>query len=63
MAEVVAKKKREPKAGTRRVTVTLSQSEYDDLVTAAEKQMREPNNLLSFILKDQIARLIADSVG
>lgn len=51
-------KKRVPKSGFRRVTVTLAEEEYKMLVGVAEQQMREPNNLLSFLLKGEIASLV-----
>lgn len=53
MAEVVkeaATKKRQAKPGTRRVTVNLSEESYKELVAVSQAQMREPNNMLSFML-------------
>ena len=44
-------KKRQAKPGTRRITVELPEEEYNALRVAAEKQMREPNNLLSYMLR------------
>lgn len=56
--ESKAKKKREMKPGTRRVTVVLTEAEYKYLADMAVEQMREPNNLLSFALRGQMADLL-----
>lgn len=53
MAEAVKEatpKKRQAKPGTRRVTVNLSEESYKELVDVSKAQMREPNNMLSFML-------------
>lgn len=62
MAEAVAvqQKKRQAKPGTRRVTVSLSEEEYEELVEIAGKQMREPNNMLSFMLAGRLGGMLAD---
>lgn len=57
--QVAAKKKREPKPGTRRVTVTMSEPEYKALADLAQREMREPNNMLTFILKGNLSEMIA----
>jgi hypothetical protein len=58
MTEEAVKQKRERKPGIRRVTVTLREEDYKALLGAAEKEMREPNNLLSFLLRDQMSQLL-----
>lgn len=67
MAEVqekpVVQKKRQAKPGTRRVTVNLQESEYQDLAKAAEKDMREPNILLSLMLRGEIGNLLENRFG
>lgn len=59
-AAVKAAKKRESKAGHRRVTVTIPDESYKELERLASDQMREPNNFLSFMLKDRIQSMLAD---
>ena len=58
VVETKQPKKRESKPGTQRIMVTLAEGEYKALVEEAAKQMREPNNLLSFLLRGQIQNLI-----
>lgn len=60
MAEEKAPKKRQAKPGTRRVTITLPEAEYNALAKLAESQMREPNNMLSYMLKGRIEGMLAD---
>lgn len=63
MAEAVEKavpKKRQAKAGTHRVTVTLTEEEFESLTNIATDQMREPNNMLSFMLKGRISGILQD---
>jgi hypothetical protein len=63
MAEAVKEattKKRQAKPGTRRVTVNLSESEYTELVKVSQAQMREPNNMLSFMLAGRIVGMLND---
>jgi hypothetical protein len=56
-------KKRQAKPGTRRVTVALPEAVYKRLEEVAEAEMREPNNMLAFLLKDRLEGLINDHVG
>lgn len=60
--EVPVTKKRAAKPGTRRVTVSLSEGDYKSLVELSNKQMREPNNMLSFMLASHINAMIADEL-
>ena len=53
-------KKRSPKPGTRRLTVSLTEDEYKALVEVSADQMREPNNMLSFLLKGRIEGMLAE---
>lgn len=55
---VKVQKKRESKPGTQRIMVTLGEADYKALVTEAEAQLRGPNNLLTFLLRNQIQNLI-----
>ena len=55
---VKVQKKRESKPGTQRIMVTLGEADWKALVTEAEAQLREPNNLLTFLLRNQIQNLI-----
>jgi hypothetical protein len=53
-------KKRQAKPGTRRVTVNLSEEAYKVLVDVSRDQMREPNNMLSFMLAGRIESILND---
>lgn len=53
-------KKRQSKAGFKRVTVSLPEEAYKKLVSVANGQMREPNNMLSYILKDRLEAMLGD---
>lgn len=55
-----AKRTRQTKPGVRRVTVVLSEAMYEELVRLADRQMREPNNMLSFILAERVEGLLKD---
>ena len=55
-----APKKRPAKPGTRRIIVTLDEEHYKAIVGIAEREMREPNNMLSFILKQRMEGILAD---
>jgi hypothetical protein len=57
-ATQVAPKKRIAKPGTRRMTIAVSDTEYSKLVTFAAGEMREPNNMLSYILRGKISDLL-----
>jgi hypothetical protein len=59
-AVVVAQKKRQAKPGTRRVTINLSEEEYKELVAVSQAQMREPNNMLSFMLAGKVVGMLND---
>lgn len=53
-------KKHRAKPGTRRVTITLPEAEYNSLAKLAESHMREPNNMLSYMLKSRIEGMLDD---
>jgi hypothetical protein len=56
-------KKRQPKPGTRRVTVNLSEESYKELVEVSQAQMREPNNMLSFMLAVALPDMLESHKG
>lgn len=56
----VQQKKRQAKPGTRRVTIALNDDDYKALAVFAENEMREPNNMLSYLLKGRIKGMLAD---
>lgn len=56
-------KKRTVKAGMRRVVVMLPEAEYEKLAQLAQAELREPNNMLAFLLKDGLQALIAKHEG
>jgi hypothetical protein len=61
MPEVgVKQKRRSSKPGTKRVVVTMAESEYTELVKLADREMREPNNMLSFMLKTRMGSMLSD---
>ena len=59
--EQVAEKKRRGKNGYRRVTVTLTEADYEELSRIAADELREPNNLLSFALKERLTGLLSQA--
>lgn len=59
MAEAVAKK-RQRQPGFKRVVVNLTEEQYTKLAEVAKAQMREPNNLLSFILSTSFNGLLSE---
>lgn len=62
MAEAVQQLKRQTKPGTHRLTVTLSEAGYQKLEKVAAEQMREPKNMLSFILKERLEGVLQDYI-
>jgi hypothetical protein len=62
MAETAAvqQKKRQAKPGTRRVTVNMSEEHYKGLVELSAREMREPNTMLSFMLRGRLPSMLAD---
>lgn len=66
MAEPVkeaVQKKRQAKPGTRRLTVALPDALYKRLEEVAAAELREPNNMLAFLLKDRLEGLINEHFG
>jgi len=55
---VKQEKKRVAKPGTRRLTITVSEAEFDALKNLADNQMREPNNMLSLALKGRLVEIL-----
>ena len=53
-------KRRAAEPGTRRVTITLQEDDYKALVEFAKNEMREPNNMLSYLLKGRIKGMLAE---
>lgn len=51
-------KKRAVKAGMRRVVAMLPEAEYGKLAQLAQAELREPNNMLAFLLKEGLETLI-----
>jgi len=58
--EPKSRRTRAPKAGTKRVTITLTDAQYSDLSKMADKEMREPNNMLSYLLRDHLPSLLSE---
>lgn len=55
--------RRPAEPGTRRVTITLQEDDYKALVEFAKNEMREPNNMLSYLLKGRIKGMLDEEVA